>query len=127
MKKLILAFALLLITSPALAGSYTIPTSAGQDIVLAKALAQYNAETCVSAGLPVGCTQALLQASDPSKTLIGSITGFIGYLAIQGMRDLKSRADASQQAAFAAAQAAATQAQKDQACVAVGLAAGCVP
>jgi hypothetical protein len=126
MKKILVVLALLL-AAPAFAGSYTIPTSAGQDLVLAKALAQYNAETCVSAGLPVGCTQALLQASDPTKTLIGGLAGFIAYLMNQGMQAFKARSDASQQAALAAAQGAATQAQKDSACIAIGLAAGCIP
>lgn len=118
------ALVLILIAAPAFAGSYTITTTAGQDAVLTRVMTQINDETCISAGLPAGCSAALLAVSDPSKQLVPNVTALIKQLALQGYQQYKDRADKVDRDA---AWAAKTQVQRDAICTSLSMAAGCVP
>lgn len=132
---------LLLIALPAVGGSYTITTTANQDNVLTRAVARANRETCKFYGQPAGCTQAQARKEFCRRAGFGSVAACDGsgqvnvyadvasYLQDQTIDMVKSTQQAKNAhddaAAFAAALAAANQAQKDAACVALGLAAGC--
>lgn len=70
MKKLLIALALLL-AFPALAGTYSITTTANQDGVLAKAMNRANAATCRYFGQAVGCTQASVRREFCRRNGIG--------------------------------------------------------
>ena len=166
MKKLILA--LTLFALPALAGTYTITTNAGQDAKLDKARLRANAQACAYYGLPKTCTQTQAReqfckranfggvttcSPDPASTpqnplpqicttspLVSNCDGatqvdvytnvqkFLDGEIVRLVRDeYGPRNDADDKAAFDAAKAAASQAQKDQACAALGLPTGCLP
>lgn len=140
MKRLILALALLT-ALPALAGSYTVTTNAKQDTRLERWRVRLNRTTCQYYSLPGSCTQTQARKAFCVRAGFGEITSCDGanqvvvYADIQTMLNdqistlfdgWKAQLASDDAAALAAAQAAASQAQKDQACAALGLAAGCM-
>ena len=153
MKKLLIL--LVLVTSfPAFAGSYTITTTAGQDNTLARAVTRANKATCNLYAQGNTCTQAQARKEfcrragfggvyDPvTKTtspLVAACAGssqvnvwadpatFLQDFTVTQIKDTFGKNNAADdQAAFTAALEAAAQAQKDAACVALGLTAGCI-
>ena len=141
MKKLLAPLALLL-ALPAFAGTWTITTSASQDKRLTRQAVKYNAATCMTVELAVGCTQnqardaycqgtaktnapctgsgSIVIYADPGRLIDKFLIG--DYLA-----NLAARQDAEDRQAFADWQLTATPTQKDSVCAAAGLAAGCLP
>jgi len=135
--KLACLIASLALASWASAGTYTVTTTAAQDTLLVSAIPFINSYNCQRVGLAVSCTTAQLQARNPrlhiytaDTTATGvqqllqdnltdsSIGGGVIADAIALMRN-------NQHVTFEAALAAATQAQRDSACTAIGLASGC--
>lgn len=144
--RLLIALCALTLALPASAGSYTITTTAGQDVRLTRALARANKQTCISAGISAGCTRA--QARDawcqkvsgkPAPCTAGSrssadidiypdVQSFLSGEVVRLVREQWGpQSDADLQRSYLDAAAKGTQAQRDAACVAVGLAAGCLP
>jgi hypothetical protein len=144
--RLLIALCALTLALPASAGSYTITTTAGQDVRLTRALARANKQTCISAGISAGCTRA--QARDawcqkvsgkPAPCTAGSrssadidiypdVQSFLSGEVVRLVREQWGpQGDADLQRSYLDAAAKGTQAQKDAACVALGLPAGCLP
>lgn len=126
MKKLLV---LLLLAAPALATDYTVTTTAGQDTILERARQRSNGRVCASVGLPTNCTRAQALAKDPVLGLehAVSIATYINKLVKASIATEKATSDAEDVTAFDQAWAAASQAARDSACVALGLPAGCKP
>ena len=148
MKRIILAFALLVAAAPALAGSWTVVTTTGQDTKFDRDRVKLNKATCQTYGLPGSCTQNQARAafcaqpgassSTPPCTLNGGLASgnirvyvdvgdyfdFVvkDYLAIR-----KLAQDADDLGVWTSTLAGASQAQKDAACTSIGLTAGCLP
>ena len=144
--RLLIALCALTFALPASAGSYTITTTAGQDVRLTRALARANRQVCQSVGLAAGCTRA--QARDAwcqqltgkaAPCTVGArssagidiypdVQSFLAGEIVRLIRDQWGpQSDADLQRSYLDAAAKGTQAQRDAACVAVGLAAGCLP
>ena len=144
--RLLIALCALTLALPASAGSYTITTTAGQDAKLTRALARANKQVCQSVGLAAGCTRA--QARDAwcqqltgkaAPCTVGArssagidiypdVQSFLAGEIVRLIRDQWGpQSDADLQRSYLDAAAKGTQAQRDAACVAVGLAAGCLP
>ena len=144
--RLLIALCALTLALPASAGSYTITTTTGQDGKLTRALARANRQVCLSVGLAAGCTRA--QARDawcqkvsgkPAPCTAGprssadidiysDVQAFLGGEVVRLIRDQWGpQGDQDAKSALLDAAARGTQAQRDAACVAVGLAAGCLP
>lgn len=137
--KRFLTLALLLLAAPAWAASYTLNTNAAQETRITRARTASNAAACSLVALPASCTQAQADAAVaaaaalvPPRTLpsvaVYATNGpyLLSILAAEFVR-IKSTQDAVDRVSFDAAKDAATAAQKDAACVALGLAAGCLP
>lgn len=132
----------LLMPLPALSGTLTTTTTAAQDTKLTKARARQNRITCAQYGLPASCTQPQARKAYCERNGFGGISTCAGSTSVDIYSDvqtfwqresvrlvidsLTATLDAEDKAAFAAAQEAATKAQKDAACAALGLAAGCL-
>lgn len=141
MKRLLLALTLLAL--PAMAGSLTTATTAAQDARLTRGVARQNRLTCAQYGLPASCTQTQARKAYCEQNGFGGIATCAGATSVDIYADVQSYwqretvrlaldklaadLDAEDKAAFEAARAAATKAQKDAACTALGLAAGCLP
>lgn len=141
MKRLLLALTLLAL--PAMAGTLTTTTTAPQDAKLTKAMARQNKITCAQYGLPASCTQPQARKAYCEKNGFGGISTCVGATSVDIYADVQSYwqretvrlvldklaadLDADDKAAFEAAKKAATKAQRDAACAALGLAAGCLP
>lgn len=142
MKKLL---ALFLLSSPAFAAAWTVNTSTAQDGRFDRDRLKLNAATCAAQGLAVGCTQvqarnafcAKIGASAPctangqasSEIIVYSTIGeYLDKYVVQAQADtLKAAQEAEDLAAWETAKKAATKAQKDAACAALGLPSGCLP
>lgn len=152
MKRLLLLLTLLAL--PAFAGTYSITTSASQDAKLDKARVRANRATCQYYSLPGSCTQTQAREQFCKRANFGgqpvegggttplvsncdgatqvdvytTVQKFLDGEIVRLVRDeYGPKNDAENKAAFDTAKAAATQAQKDQACAALGLPAGCLP
>ena len=137
MKKL-LVLTLFLLAVPAFAADYTVTLTAAQETVTTRARTESNAAACALVGLPASCTQAQANAAVtaaaaetpprtlPSVNVINSNSGYVNSLVnaeLKRMKDVQKTADEN---SFDKARKTATQAQKDAACVALGLTAGCL-
>lgn len=144
--RLPVALCALTLALPASAGSYTITTTAGQDAKLTRALARANKQVCQSVGLAAGCTRAqardawcqqlagraapctVATRSSADIDIYPDVQSFLsGEVARLVREQWGPQGDTGLQRAYLDAAAKGTQAQKDAACVAVGLAAGCLP
>ena len=116
------------IEQPAEAASYTLNTTAAQETVVTRARTEDNARACASVGLPTGCTQAQADAQSPGRVTIYANNGawLLDILKAAVTEKLSSQQTADL-ATWEKTRATATQAQKDAACAALGLAAGCLP
>lgn len=130
------------LASPLLAGSYTITTTTQQDTRLNRAVARANRLTCVRYGLKVGCTQAQARnaycqrstgapAPCTGSTQIDIHSDVAAFLQAETVRLVRDQwgpqGDQDAKAALLEEADKATAAKKDAACVALGLAAGCLP
>lgn len=142
MKKLLI---LLLAATPALGAAWTVNTGAAADARFDRARLALNAGTCASVGLAADCTQSAARTAFCAKVgatapctangqpsgdvkVYSTIGGYLDrYLIDAHNADLRVQQDAQDLAAWEAAKKAATKAQKDQACAALGLPSGCLP
>lgn len=140
MRKLL---ALLLLAAPAFATNYQISTNTQQDTALTRAINRANKETCFAQNLAIGCTQAQARKAFCTRMRYGAVADCPGALAIDVfadvptflqrevvriVRDEYGAKDATEaKATFDATLKDATKAKKDAACLALGLAAGCIP
>lgn len=127
MRKLLIL--VLVAAGPALATDYTVSTTVGQDATLERARVRSNGKVCQAVGLPTSCTRAQAIAKDP---VVGadhatSIGTYITKLVKAKIADEKATSDAEDIITFEQAWAAASQANRDSACVTLGLPAGCKP
>lgn len=126
MKKL--AFFLFL-AAPALATDYTVTTTANQDAILDRARLRSNQQICTILRLPSSCTRAQALAVD--ATIGADYANTISVFLLKRVKDVltaeKAANDSDDKVTFEQAYAAANQTQKDAACAAVGLGAGCKP
>lgn len=126
-KNLVITIAfLLVVTSLAIAGSYTINTTTAQDTRLERHRNRLNKFACTSAGLSVGCTQAQCRAANPTCDIYSDVADMIdrnilrGYLT--GLANVDTSDDKDQ---FCSWWKAATAVQKNTVCSAAGLPNGC--
>lgn len=141
MRRLLMALCLLT-TLPALAGTLTLTTTTARDTRLARATARANKLTCGRWALPATCTQAQARKAYCTQQGAGAVMDCAGATSIDVyatgqdwaqakmnalIDDYGGRADKDDLSLFESAATAATKAQKDAACQALGLAAGCLP
>lgn len=142
MKKLL---AILLLASPAFAAAWTVNTGTAQDSRFDRDRLKLNAATCAAQGLAAGCTQsqarnafcAKIGASAPCVAngqesgeirIYSTVGDYLDRWLIDSHNaELKARQEAEDLAAWETAKKAATKAQKDAACAALGLPSGCLP
>lgn len=129
MKKFAIAFALVGLALSATAADYTVTLSAGEEAVLNKVRLHLNRQTCDRLVLSATCTQAEAEAKDASAVIYGvsaaQVSALIKKLAVDAVQTLKAQRDASAEADLWNTIRNGSQAQKDAACAAVGLPAGC--
>lgn len=137
MKKL-LAIALLLLAVPAFAADYTVTLNAGQETTITRARTESNTAACALVGLPASCTQAQANAAVvaaaaevpprvlPSVNIFNGNNSYVNSLVNADLARMKAVHKAADKNSFDSARDTATQAQKDAACVALGLVAGCL-
>lgn len=148
MKKFAIVLALLLLAAPALAVTGTITWTDGQNTRFDRDRVKLNTVVCVAQGLAAGCTQNQARAafcarpgsSSPTAPCVvgGQASGDVVIYAdvaeyldkyvitsffFPNLRQSQQREDKD---AYNAWLATASQAQKDAACLAAGLAAGCM-
>jgi len=121
---LLLALAVAL---PALAGDHTVTLTAAQETKATAGLLIENALTCSRLALQAGCSDAQAKAKDPNAAIYATVDAMIKAFAIEAFLARKTTWDAQMLADFQAAREAASAAQKNSACTAVGLASGCLP
>jgi hypothetical protein len=126
MRKLIAALAILILPALALAGTYTLTTTAAQDTRLERQRVRINKQTCERLNLAPTCTQAQARDVEPGVDVYSSVQDFLdrnvlkSYLA--GLKNADTADDAEQAAALWALK---TDADKNAICAAYGLPAGC--
>lgn len=129
MKKLVIVLALLGLATSASAADYTITLTAGEETVLNKVRLHLNRQTCDRLVLSPTCTQAEAEAVDPTAVIYGTspaqVSALIKKLAVDAVQTLKAQRDASAEADLWNTIRNGSPAQKDAACAAVGLPAGC--
>jgi hypothetical protein len=124
MGKLILA--VLLLPALALAGTYTLTTTAAQDTRLERQRVRINKQTCEQLGLPGTCTQAQARDVEPGVDVYSNVQDFLdrnvlkSYLA--GLKNADTADDATQAAALWVLK---SDAEKNAVCASVGLPNGC--
>jgi hypothetical protein len=124
MGKLILA--VLLLPALALAGTYTLTTTAAQDTRLERQRVRINKQTCERLGLPGTCTQAQARDVEPGVDVYSNVQDFLdrnvlkSYLA--GLKNADTADDATQAAALWVLK---SDAEKNAVCASVGLPNGC--
>lgn len=139
MKKLLVVLALLLLAAvPALAADYTVTLNAGQETTTTRARTESNTAACALVGLPASCTQAQADAAVaaaaaevpprtlPSVNVMSNNSKYVNSLVNAELARIKTVQKAADKNSFDKARDTATQAQKDAACVALGLTAGCL-
>ena len=132
MKRLIV-IALLLLALPLAAADYTWSSDAGQEAVISRARAESNAAACAVVRLPPTCTQAEATAAAaamvppiPAPNVYNTNQAWVRDVIRDEVRRTKQAQKDADKRTFAVAFEAATPAQKDALCVAVGLPAGCL-
>ena len=129
MKKFAIVLALLSLALSASAVDYTITLSAGEEAVLNKVRLHLNRQTCDRLSLAPGCSQAEATAVDASAVIYGTsaaqVSALIKKLAVDAVQALKAQRDSSAEADLWNTIRNGTPTQKDAACAAVGLPAGC--
>lgn len=138
MKRLIALLALLL-AAPVWAADYTVTLTTAQETVATRARTESNTAACALVGLPASCTQAQATAAVtaaaaevpprtlPTVNVINSTSGYVNTLVNAELKRIKEIQKSADKSSFDKAKDSATTAQKDAACVAIGLAAGCLP
>lgn len=140
MKKLLLAL-VLLTALPALAGTYTVTLNTGRGARAERQRKRVNKVACLAQGLLADCTQpqardAFCQktaktnapcADSTSIVIHATVDEWLSQVARDAIDSYAATQDADDKTAFEAARAAASQAQKDAACTALVLPAGCLP
>lgn len=138
--------ALLLLASPAFAGTLTLTTTAAQDATIEKERVYSNTKTCTTLALPASCTQAQARTAfcalpgssgavpcTVNGVSSGTVRVFVdandfGESIIKGwVFSTRQAQDARELEAFAAWRKAATGAQKNAVCQAAGFPNGCLP
>lgn len=142
MKKLLV---LLLLASPALAGVWQINTSTVQDTRLNRQRTKANKVVCNGLSLPDACTQVQARnafcaqpgSSGPAPCTVNGVASSTivvysdageyldKYVVGAYLQALKATHDREDQEAFENAWWGTSQANRDAACVAIGLPAGC--
>jgi len=147
MKKLAIAFALVGLALSVTAADYTVTLSAGEEAVLNKVRLHLNRQTCDRLVLGANCTQPQVNlltcerlglpttclvdnpALEPLGVIYGTsaaqVSALIKKLAVDAVQTLKAQRDNSAEADLWNTIRNGSQAQKDAACAAVGLPAGC--
>ena len=129
MKRLAIAFALVGLALSATAADYTVTLSAGEEAVLNKVRLHLNRQTCDRLVLGANCTQAEASAVDVGAVIYGTsaaqVSALIKKLAVDAVQTIKAQRDSSAEADLWNTIRNGSQAQKDAACAAVGLPAGC--
>ncbi len=143
MKKTILI--LLLAASPAFAAAWTVNTGTAQDNRFDRNRVKLNTATCASVGLGAGCNTSgarnafcakigqaapcTANGQSSSEIIVYATIGeyLDKYLIDAHANDLKAAQEAEDLTAWETAKKAATKAQKDAACAALGLPSGCLP
>lgn len=141
MKKVLVVLALT--AAPAFAASHTITTTANQENALTRAMNRANAATCKYYGQSAGCTEVqartefcrragfpLVANCDGANQVdvYATVSAFLQGEVIRLVKDeYGPKGDAEDKATFDATLKDANKAKKDAACVALGLAAGCLP
>jgi hypothetical protein len=124
MKRLL--FLLCILPTLALAGTYTLTTTAAQDTRLECQRVRVNKQTCERLGLPGTCTQAQARNVEAGVDIYASVQDFLdrnvlkSYLA--GLKNADTADDAAQAAALWALK---SDAEKNAVCASVGLPNGC--
>ena len=116
---------IVLLSSPALATSYTVTLPDAVDPWLEAYRVRNNVGECQRLLLPDACTFAQAQAADPATSYLPTIASVLRFLGVQLAtieRNQKKRRDAQ---AWCQEWEASTQSQRDAKCVALGKAAGC--
>jgi len=129
MKKIAIVLAAVGLALSASAADYTVTLSAGEEAVLNKVRLHLNRQTCDRLVLSPTCTQAEASAVDASAVIYGTSaaqgSALIKKLAVDAVQTLKAQRDSSAEADLWNTIRNGSQAQKDAACAAVGLPAGC--
>ena len=118
----------LLLAGTVQAATYSVTTTTAQETVITRARTADNAIACHSLGLPDACTQAQADAVKPGAVVVFAANGpYLLNILKLSLTSKKDTQDEQDRQAFEAAKQAATQAQKDAACQALGLPVGCLP
>jgi accessory colonization factor AcfC len=129
MKKFAFVLVLIGLALSASAADYTITLSAGEETVLNKVRLHLNRQTCDRLRLAPGCTQEEAEAVDASAVIYGTsaaqVSALIKKLAVDAVQTIKAQRDASAESDLMLLIHNGSPAQKDAACAAVGLPAGC--
>jgi hypothetical protein len=126
MRRFVLAIALL-VALPAIAADHTLTFTAPMETKSARALVLVNAQTCASVGLAAGCSNAAVQAKDPSKRIFANVDALATTILREQFDELGPKADVFDEANALVAIKAASGATKNQICALVGLPNGCLP
>lgn len=120
---------LLLLALPALATDYVVTMTVNQDAILERARVRSNGRICQAVGLPTNCTKVQATAINPTigADFSNTVATFISKRAKDIVQAEKATSDAEDVTTFDQAWAAASQANRDSACVTLGLPAGCKP
>ena len=142
MKKFLI---LLLLASPAFGATWSVTLSASQDARFDRQRAKANKATCNAYGLPDSCTQTQARnafcaqpgSSGPHPCTVNGVASSTvvvysdagdyldRFVAGEYLRMLKAQHDREDQEAFENAWWGTSQANRNAACVAIGLPAGC--
>lgn len=126
MKRILYVCAVLLIPALAMAGSYTISTTAGQDARLERARVRANKATCGRLTLPTTCTQAQARAKDSAADIYSDVLDYLTRSVIRDHLATLKTVDTSDDAEQAlAAWTAKSDADKNAVCAILGLPNGC--
>lgn len=138
MKHAILLLVLLLLAAPAMAADYTVTLNAAQETTTTRARQEANNAACALVGAGVGCSQAQANAAVasalneipprvlPAVNIMGNNTPFVNLIVKTELKRMKAVHKAADSTTFDAKKATATQGQKDAACAAFALPAGCL-
>lgn len=138
MKHAVLLLVLLLLAVPAIAADYTVTLTAAQETTTTRARQEANNAACALVGAGVGCSQAQANAAVasalneipprvlPAVNIKGNNSAFVNSMVNAELKRMKAVHKAADSMTFDAKKATATQAQKDAACAAFTLPAGCL-
>jgi hypothetical protein len=117
----------LLLSLPASAGTYSVVTTAAQDVILERARQDYNGKECSRLALATNCTLAQAQAKDAATTYCNDILSFVILSVknqVQGQKEVQTAQDAG---TFCSTWKGLSAGAQATACSQLGLPSGCTP